>query len=41
MGFNGINSQLNRNKMQIGAKGTKNLFMILMIHDYGVEKTYI
>jgi hypothetical protein len=39
MGFNGINSQLNRNKMQIGAKGTKVFFMILMIHDYGVEKT--
>jgi hypothetical protein len=37
--FNGINSQLNRNKMQIGAKGIENLFMILMIHDYGVEKT--
>jgi len=25
--------------MQIGAKGTKVFFMILMIHDYGVEKT--
>jgi hypothetical protein len=38
MGFNGINSQLNRNEMQIGGKGTENLFMILIIHDYGVEK---
>jgi len=39
MGFNGINSQLNRNEMQISGKGTENLFMILIIHDYGVEKT--
>jgi hypothetical protein len=37
--FNGIHSQLKINEMQIGTKGTENLFMILIIHVYGVEKT--
>jgi hypothetical protein len=32
---------MNRNKLQIGAKGIENVFMILMIHDYGVEKAEI
>jgi hypothetical protein len=37
--FNGIHSQLKITEMQIGTKGTENLFMILIIHVYGVEKT--
>jgi hypothetical protein len=39
--FNGIHSQLKRNEMQIGTKGIENLFMNLIIHGYGVEKTSI
>jgi hypothetical protein len=30
---------MNRNQLQIGAKGIENVFIILMIHDRGVEKT--
>jgi hypothetical protein len=37
--FDGIHSQLKRNEIQIGTKGIENLFMILIIHVYGVEKT--
>ncbi len=37
MGFNGI--ELKRNEMQIGKKGIENLFMTLIIHGYGVDRT--
>ncbi len=37
--FNGIHSRLKKNEMQIGTKCIENLFMILIIHGYCVEKT--
>jgi hypothetical protein len=44
MGFNGINSQLNINKMQIDAKGTKNCswfwwFMTMVLKTHRSKET--
>jgi hypothetical protein len=33
-----IQIQLNLNKMQIGAQGIENMFIIAIIYNYGVEK---
>jgi hypothetical protein len=39
--LNGIQIQFKINKLQIGAQGIENMFIIAIIYNYGVEKKSI